>query len=172
MKMFSLLLFLAVAPLAAQPGPAELQKEAVAAFQAGNYTAAKSLFESVLSQDPKNAAAKTYLAAIARKQTQGAGLEKSLSAVIIPKVDFRDATAREAIEFVSQRVKQISDGKQAVNVVWMVPENVQPRVNLSLQNVPASEILKYIASAANLELDYDNYAVKVKPAAAPTAATQ
>lgn len=172
MKMFPLVLMLAISPLAAEPpSAANLQKEAVAAFNAGNYTAAKSLFESVLSQDPKNLVAKNYLATIAKK-TKGAGLEKSLSIVVIPKANFEDVSARDAVEFVSQQVKTITEGKQAVNVVWMVPEEKESRVTLSLQNVPASEVLKYIASAANLELEYDTYAVKVKPAVAATAVTQ
>jgi hypothetical protein len=174
MKMFPLILMLALAvsPLAAQPTAASLQKEAVAAFQAGNYAAAQSLFESVLSQEPRNLVAKNYLATIAKKTKGAVGLEKSLGAVVIPKVDFRDASAREAVEFVSQRVKSLTEGRQAVNVVWMAPPESNPHVTLSLQNVPASEVLKYIAAAANLELEYDAYAVKVKPAAAPTAVNQ
>jgi len=174
MKMFPLILMLALAlsPLAAQPSAASLQKEAIAAFDAGNYTTAQSLFESVLSQDPKNLVAKNYLATIAKKTKGAVGLEKSLSAVMIPKVDFQDTSAKEALDFVSQRVKALTEGKQAVNVVWMVPPDSNPHVTLSLQNVPASEVLKYIASAANLELDYDTYAVKVKLATTPAAVNQ
>ena len=48
----------------------------------------------------------------------------------------------------------------------MVPEGTEKTVTLSLQNIPASEALKYIAEASNLQVEYDNFAVKIKPAAA------
>ena len=36
------------------------------------------------------------------------------------------------------------------------------RVTLSLQNVPASEVLRYIGDASNLKFSYDAYAVKIR----------
>ena len=63
-------------------------------------------------------------------------------------------TVREAVAFVSQKVRELSGGKQSVNVVWMVPaeQTAGERVTLSLRNVPASEVLRYIGDASNLQI--------------------
>jgi hypothetical protein len=163
MKKLLALVFFAFSSLAAQQS--EMQAEAVRAFQAGDYATAKSLFESLLSLEPKNFAARNYLRAIAQREKSGASLEGALRKILIPTVDFRDATVREAVAFVSQKVRELSGGKQSVNVVWMVsPEQTaSARVTLSLRNVPASEVLRYIGESSNLQFSYDALAVKIKP---------
>ena len=163
MKKLLALLFLAFSTLAAQQG--EMQAEAVRAFQAGDFSTARSLFESLLSIDPKNVAARNYLRAIGRRERSGPDLEAALGKILIPKVDFRDVSVREAVAFVSQKVRELSGGKQSVNVVWLAsPEQTaDARVTLSLQNVPASDVLRYIGDSANLSFSYDALAVTIKP---------
>ena len=158
-----LLLVLAFSSLTAQQD--EMQSEALRAFQAGDYAAAKFLFESLRALDPKNPVARNYLRAIALREGSGAGLEAALKNIHIPALDFREVTVREAVAFVSQKVHELSGGKQSLNVVWMVPPELidDKRVTLNLQNVPASEVLRYIGDAANLRFSYDAYAVKVRP---------
>ena len=167
MKKILALLLLAFGSLHAQQS--EMQAEAVRAFQAEDYATAKSLFESLLSIDPKNPAARNYLRAIAQREKGGPGLEGALRKILIPTVDFRDATVREAVAFVSQKVRELSGGKQTVNVVWMVsPEQTATaRVTLNLRNVPASEVLRYIGAASNLRFSYDALALKIQPMSSP-----
>ena len=168
MKRLLALLLLAISPLVAQQE--EMQAEAVRAFQAGDFTTAKSLFQSLLEIDPKNPAARNYLRAIALREGDGPNLEASLNNINIPAVDFRDVTVREAVAFVAQKVQEISGGKQSVNVVWMVPPEMTEgtRVTLSLRNVPASEVLRYIGDASNLRFTYDARALKIRPMTKPS----
>ena len=162
MKQLLVLIALAVSPLAAQQ--TDLQSEAVRAFQSGDYASARTLFESLLSQDPRNAAAKNYLRIIAQREKGGAELEGHLRKIIIPSAIFQNATTREAVAFVSQKVAELTGGKQALNVVWLVPEDRDTsRVSLSLQNVPASEVLRYIAESAGLEIAYSEHAATIRP---------
>jgi hypothetical protein len=160
------LLLLAFSSLSAQQE--EIQSEAVRAFRAGDYATAKSLFESLLAIDPKNPAARNYLRVIALREGSGSGLETALKNINIPTIDFRDVTVREAVAFVGQKVHELSGGKRSLNVVWMVPPETTEgtRVNLSLQNVPASEVLRYIGDASNLKFSYDAHAVKIRAASA------
>jgi hypothetical protein len=169
MKKVLAVLLLLVAFWSAEAQQREMQVEAVRAFHAGDYATAKSLFESLLSMDPKNFAARNYLRAIEERERSGPGLESALSKIVIPTVDFQDVTVREAVAFVSQKVRELSDGKQSVNVVWMVTaeQTAGARVTLSLQNVPASEVLRYIGDASNLQVSYDALAVKIKPPSKP-----
>ena len=167
MKTMVALLLLAFGSLQAQES--EMQAEAVRAFQAEDYATAKSLFESLLSIDPKNLAARNHLRAIAQREKGGPGLEGALKKILVPAVDFRDATVREAVAFVSQKVRELSGGKQTVNVVWLVsPEQTATaRVTLNLRNVPASEVLRYIGAASNLRFSYDALALKIQPMNSP-----
>ncbi len=165
------LLLLATSPLVAQQE--EIQSEAVRAFQAGDFATAKSLFQSLLEIDPKNPAARNYLRAIALRESGGPGLEASLRNINIPAVDFRDVTVREAVAFVALKVQEISAGKRSVNVVWMVPPEATEgtRITLSLRNVPASEVLRYIGDASNLHFTYDAHALKIRPMTKPSGET-
>lgn len=167
MKRLVALLLLAISPLLAQQD--EIQSEAVRAFQAGDYATAKSLFESLLAIDPKNPAARNYLRAIALREGSGSGLEAALRNISIPVVDFREVTVREAVAFVAQKVYELSGGKRSVNVVWMVPSETtdSTRITLNLQNIPASEVLRYIGEASNLSFSYDAHAVKIRPMPRP-----
>jgi hypothetical protein len=167
--MKKVLAFLLLASLSLAAPEAEIQGEAVRAFQAGDYGTAKTLFESLLSMNPKNVAARNYLRAIAQRERSGQRLEEALRKIVIPTVNFRDTTVREAVAYVSQKVQELSGGKQAVNVVWIVsPEQAaSTRVTLSLRNVPASEVLRYIGDAANLRFSYDSLALKISPMTKP-----
>lgn len=161
MKRLLALLLLALSNLAAQQE--EIQSEAMRAFREGDYVTAKSLFESLLAVDPRNPAARTYLRAIAVREGSGPTLLSALRKINIPSIDFRDVSVREAVAFVAQKVDELSGGERSLNVVWLVPpETTQDkRVTLSLQNVPAAEVLRYIGDASDLKFTYDAYAVKI-----------
>lgn len=172
MKRFLLPLLLLSSPLMAQKAGSSVLNDAVRAFHGGDYETASALFQTVLASDPKNQAAQNYMRMIQAQVKSGSSLPAALKKIMLPKVDFTDASAREAFEYVAQQVQKQTGGKQTVNVVWMVPEGQDKRVTLSLQNIPAFEALRYIGEAAGLQLEYDNFAVKIKPADPSAAATQ
>ena len=133
--------------------------------------AAKAKFESVIKLDPKNATAIGYLNAIAAKEAQAnsGSQEKQLAKLIMPKVDFKEASLKATLDFLKQSVTKLSDGKQAVNFVVQLPETqANAPVTLSLTYVPFTEVLKYLGSLAGVSFTYDRYAITVRPAG-PTA---
>ena len=146
-----------------------MQAEAVRAFQAGDYATAKSLFNPFFPSTRKTPPRETTCAPSRSARKADPVLKGLLRKILIPTVDFRDVTVREAVAFVSQKVRELSGGKQTVNVVWLVsPEQTATaRVTLSLQNVPASEVLRYIGDASNLRFSYDALAVKIQPMSSP-----
>ncbi len=153
---------LALTPLVAQQ--ADMMADAVRAYQTGDYKTAKSMFESLVSLNPRNTAARNYLTAIQQKEREGPGLEASLRTISLPRVDFSDTTPREAMTFVGQQVDKLSGGKQKLNLVWVVPPEMDKNtVTLKLENTPANEVLRYIAEMAGLKLSYETHALKVTP---------
>jgi alkyl sulfatase BDS1-like metallo-beta-lactamase superfamily hydrolase len=167
MKWLLPILLLMTSPLMAQQkaGSGTLN-DAVRAFHGGDYEAASALFETVLASDPKNQAAQKYMRMIQAQQKNASSLPATLKKVNLPKVEFQEASPKEAFDYIAQQVQKQTAGKQSVNIVWMVPEGQEKKVTLSLQNIPAFEALRYIADAADLQLEYDNFAVKIRPAAA------
>jgi hypothetical protein len=71
----------------------------------------------------------------------------------------------------------VSGGKTNVSFVTQLSEEQKAvPVTLSVTNIPLTEVLKYIGSLANVQFEYEKYAVRVKPAGAaapapPAAAT-
>ncbi len=136
-------------------------QDALTAYKAGDLGTAKSLFESVLISDPKNLTAKNHLRLITQKLAKSSALKASLDAILLTKLELKDVSAREAFDYTAQAInKQSKDGFR-LNLIWMVPEEYPNRVNLSLDNIPASADLEYLASNAGLRIAFEDYAVKI-----------
>ena len=108
---------------------------------------------------------------LARKEAKRADETKTIRALletVIPKLELKDATVREAVAFVKSEV--------SANIVLKLPEEErngggspaapnpnEARITLSLTNIPAGEALKYIASLAGLKIRIEPYAVTIEP---------
>lgn len=171
----TLTLVLAVAAQAADPTPAgpspeivQLLKEGQAAYQKGDYEAAKGAFEMVYSMDSRNITAINFLRLIKSQKPvtlKSQPIERQVAGIIIPQIQFKDATLGSALDYLKKAVARESGGKVAVNIVAQVPpEQVNTQtVTLSLTQVPFTEALKYLASVSNLDVEYQKYAIVLKP---------
>lgn len=159
-------------PLQAADSVSQLLTEAQTSLLRGDVPTAKAKFQSVKSLDPKNATATAYLAKIAAmeaKESLSGSQEKQLAKLILPKVEFKDATLTAALDYLKQTVNKLSEGKQSVNfVVKLSEEQVNKSVTLSMNGAPFTEVLKYVGDLANVSFTYDRYAITVNPTA-PTA---
>ncbi len=109
--------------------------------------------------------------------TRGTSLiNRKLDEIIIPRVDFRDATIREALDFLKQRAIALDTTEQdpsrrGINIVLKVPADspeADSRITLSLNDIPLRAAIDYVAKAANLKLKIEPYAVAVVPQSEPT----
>ena len=152
----------------------EMLTAAQAAYVRGDVETAKKTFLLISKTDPKNQTAIGYLRMIAAQEAKGPAenaTRKQLDKLIVPKIEFREATLGSVLDFLKQAALKNSDGKVAVNFVVQLPEDVvkTQTVTLSLTNIPFNEVLKYVGGLANVEFTFDKYAIIVKPhnAAAP-----
>lgn len=128
------------------------------------------------------------------RDVSGIGTEAisaKLNRIIIPKIDLRDATIREAVEFLKQRSRELDtttdDPKQkkGVNIVLKLPTQAAPAetapgteatagstapavtpdstITLSLNNVPLIEALRYLTELAGLKYKVEPFAVSIVP---------
>jgi hypothetical protein len=155
--------------------PAALLAEGQAAYQRGDLPAAKRAFELVYQLDSHNAAAIGYLRRIKAQESgtgsAGSRQQKELATVILPQVQFREATLGSALESLKQQVTKVSGGKTNVSFVLQLPEPAAATttVTLSLSNVPLPEALRYMGELANVSFSYEPYAIVVRPRAAAAA---
>ena len=169
------LFVLASAPLTAAPATpspeiAQFLADGQAAFNKGDYATAKGAFEMVYQLDSRNVSAISFLQKI-RALDKGApksvDQEKQLATLIVPKVTLKDATIGTVFDYLKTTASKLSDGKIAVNFVLKLPEETikTQAITLSMNNAPFTEVVKYVAELANLNVQYQKFAVLVTPKA-------
>jgi hypothetical protein len=159
----------------------DLMTEAQRAYIRNDLATAKEKFELVRRLDPGNKTAVSYLRRIVADEiAQGAGkapknaTEEALKKLILEKVELREASLAEALEFLKQKGTQLTEGKVPINFVLQLDEQTQnAKVTISLQKVPFAEVLRYVGELAGVNFVYQPYAILVKPkgAAQPAPAT-
>ncbi|MEI6491651.1 MAG: Amuc_1098 family type IV pilus outer membrane protein [Verrucomicrobiota bacterium] len=98
-------------------------------------------------------------------------INRKLDEIVIPKIDFRDATVREALDFIKSRAASLDSveqdpAKKGINIVLKLAPDAaesEARITLSLTDVPLRAAIDYVARAANLKLKVEPYSVVVVP---------
>lgn len=158
---------------AAPPAAEEVKQflaDGQAAFSKGDYAAAKGAFETVYQLDPRNLTAITFLQKIKvleKSAPKPMSQERQLAAVIVPKVQLKDATIGAVFDYLKSTAAKLTEGKVVVNFVLKLPEDAEKTtaITLNMTEVPFTEVVKYVAELANLNVQYQQYAVLVTPKA-------
>jgi hypothetical protein len=162
-----LALALALMATASAETAQEVYARGVRAYIGGDADTAKALFTEVLAADPSNKPAAAYLRRIQLEQSAGVNLEKQAASVIVPKVDFRDASLSSVLTYLAKLSREQSKGAVTLNIVGLYPPafGEQTRITLSLSNAPLSEVLKYVSEMAGTKLEYQQHAIVVSKSA-------
>lgn len=93
------------------------------------------------------------------------GITRKLSSIIFPKIDFRDATVRDAFEFLAMKSKSLDPEGQGIHFVLKLGDGSGSgtRITLTLNNVPLIEVVKYVTNLANLKYKIEPFAVSIVP---------
>lgn len=87
-----------------------------------------------------------------------AAMVEAAKKVVIPEVNFEDVSLGDAVEFLNQQTKDLSEGKPAFTVK-IDPSKVDGATRikeLRLRNVPVMEALKYLADATHTMITAGN----------------
>jgi general secretion pathway protein D len=105
-------------------------------------------------------------------------ISRKLQEIRIPQLTLSDETVREAVEKLQKKARTLDTtetdpAKRGVNIVLKLDPTKEAldggtKINLSLSDLPLGEALKYIASAANLKVKIEPYAVAIVPLSEPT----
>jgi hypothetical protein len=94
---------------------------------------------------------------------------EKMAAITFPAVQFQEASAEEAIEFLRFKSRDYDTierdpGKKGVNIILKPGATApQTKITLDLKEVPMSEALKYITQLAGMAYKIEPYAVVVMP---------
>ncbi len=98
-----------------------------------------------------------------------ARVQSILNSMIIPNIDFRDATVFDAIEFLRQEIVRQTGG-DGINMKLRFPADVgQQRIDLRLTEIPLGDALRYIMHLSGLKYSVGDHGVVIVPGSADLA---
>jgi hypothetical protein len=153
------------------PTPAQLAEayyaKGIAAEKAGDAAGARLAYTKGLQAYPRHANCRFRLnqLKIDGPAIAARGREAKFATVIIPVINLDGATLQEAIDAIALGIEKASKGKIAGNFLIQDPGKKldQAKITLSLKNLPASAVIKYILTQANAKARYDEHAVVIEP---------
>lgn len=92
-------------------------------------------------------------------------LQAKLDAIVIPQIQFHEATLSEAMEFLRRKSQDLDTSttdpnQKGVSIIVKTDGNTaEARITLDLKNIPLGEALKYVAQLSNLRLVVERNAV-------------
>ncbi|HJX24990.1 MAG TPA: Amuc_1098 family type IV pilus outer membrane protein, partial [Chthoniobacterales bacterium] len=130
--------------------------------------------------------------AFQKDATGTARISNKLNTIVIPRIEFRDASIREAIDFLRQQAMDndpATEGRKGVDIVLRLgpvgrssetnaptaspspgasletrsASTTDARITITLNEIPLGEALRYIASQAGLKVKIEPYAVLIIP---------
>jgi beta-lactamase regulating signal transducer with metallopeptidase domain len=102
----------------------------------------------------------------ASPQTPTAGsIESKINRLILPRIQFRQATIHEVVEFIRQKSVVLDTAtadptEKGINIVLAASEKAaETKINLELVDIPLSVVLKFVAQLSDLRLVIEPHAV-------------
>lgn len=149
----------------------DLLAEAQRAYVKGDSAGAKEKFELVRRLEPDNRTATLYLRRIIAEEAANPAnknpanaTQAALAQVILPRLELREASLGEVLDFLRQKGNQAAAGKVAINFVAQLDDAQKAaKITLNLQNVPFTEALRYVGELGGVQFSYERFAIVVKP---------
>jgi tetratricopeptide (TPR) repeat protein len=141
----------------------QLMAQAQRAYLAGDYDTAKDLFTQVIELDPQNNVAIQFLRRIRLAEAGQAPkpAQDPLKQLLLPKVNFKNATFSAALDYLKQEAAKQS---VAVSFVPQLPDaQLQKPITLSLGQIPFLDALTYICQLDGAVYKIDPYAIVITP---------
>lgn len=83
--------------------------------------------------------------------------------LVIPQVEFQNATLRDAIDFVRIKSCELDPDKKGIQITTQPGVELTRTIDLSLKSMPASELLRYCAVLTGHRLSVDDRAFNMRP---------
>jgi len=104
------------------------------------------------------------------KSTAPLNFKEKVNALILPRIDFKDATLKEILSFLETNSKQLDPEQKGIKIVLKDPKSEQgdSKITLSLSNVPMLEALRYVTNLTNTKFKIGkNDTISILPRGTP-----
>ncbi len=91
--------------------------------------------------------------------------KNKVSALILPKMEFHEASLSEAVQFIRVKALQLDPAKKGMNIIINPGGDTSAKITLSLKDVPIFEALNYCAQLSGYKLSVDDNAFTLMPEA-------
>jgi hypothetical protein len=97
---------------------------------------------------------------LAYPRTDHLKITRKAKEIVAPKVQFREASVQEAIDFIRRVASENDPEKKGINILLNeVNGPADQKVTLSLSEIPVLEVLRFIAELANLDFQIRDTAI-------------
>lgn len=139
------------------------------------FTCSAAFLLAALAVAPDASAQTAPAAPTAPKKVYASPLAAKLDSLVIPRVEFEEATVAQVVTFLKKRSQELDPAKEGVNIMLVersgATDKIADRiVTMNMTNVPLGELLRYVCMATSLQYRVDDYAVVISnksPANAP-----
>jgi hypothetical protein len=156
----------AQAVTAATVSPQTLYERGLVAMNQGDVITAEKNLRAALQAQPQHPHARYSLNQLLlhRDKIAARYRENMMKQTKIAKVEYADASITECLDSLSSLVKTATAQKFTPNFIIKDPgaKLSSRRVTLNLSNIPASQVLAYIASFAQCTIVYEEHAILVE----------
>jgi hypothetical protein len=148
------------------PSAKTLYERGLIAMNQGDVIAAERNLRAALQAQPEHPHARYTLNQLLLNRDKIAARyrENMMKQTKIAKVTYSDAKVSECLDSLNELVKQATGQKFTPNFIIKDPSGKLklPNVTLDLANIPASQVLQYIASFAQCRVIYEEHAIVVE----------
>jgi beta-lactamase regulating signal transducer with metallopeptidase domain len=89
---------------------------------------------------------------------------KRAEKMTLPRLVLRDAPLSDALDFLRRKSVELDPEHKGINFVMYLPSEANPKLSVSLNDIPLSEAARAVANAAGLAIAADEHAIIIGPA--------
>lgn len=93
----------------------------------------------------------------------GSSLLVKAQKIILPRVQFDNATLSEALDFFRRKARDLDPEKEGLNIVLMTSTPVQAQISLDLRDVPLNQALQYVSELSGMSAVFEPSALVIHP---------
>lgn len=142
-------------------------RQGLAAEKAGDPDAARSAYEEAIRLQPGHANARYRLGELRvhAPAIAARGREAKFGAVVVPEFRVEEASLKECLDALEMIVSKQSKDEVTPNFIVQDAKDQlsSARISLSLKNIPASGVLRYLLEQSGAKARYDEHAIVIAP---------
>lgn len=96
-------------------------------------------------------------------RTENLPITRKAGKIVLPALKFQEALVTEAVDFIRRKTVELDPDHKGINIVIDASEGVRERkVNLTLTDIPALEVLQLLVDLCGMELEIRDHAIVLR----------